>query len=74
MTIDDYQKLPEIIESGEVYETQIRRYVLLKVDAKTYRAAMKVTQDSSEVYLLSLVAQSDKKADKEIRNKFEKVR
>lgn len=74
VTIDDYRKLPEIIENGEMYETQIRRYVLLKMNEKTYRAAMKVTQDGSEVYLLSLVAQSDEKAEKEIRRKFEKVR
>lgn len=74
VTIDDYRKLPEIIEDGEMYETQVRRYVLLKMDNKTYRAAMKVTQDGREVYLLSLVAQSDAKAEKEIRRKFEKVR
>lgn len=74
ITLADYKKLPEIIANGEIYETQERRYVLLKIDGKTYRAAMKVTQNKTEVYLLSLVAQSNKKADKEIRAKFKRIK
>jgi hypothetical protein len=74
VVLSDYQHLPEIIETGEIYKTLLRRYVLLKSNGKTYRAAMKVTQDGKEVYLLSLVVQSDSKATKEIRRKFEKIR
>lgn len=72
--IDDYRKLPDIIETGEFYPTQKRRYVLLKVQEKTYRAALKVTQDGSEMYILSLICQSDEKANREIRNKFTRIR
>ena len=72
--IDDYKKLPEIIECGEVYPTSNRRYILLKVEGRTYRAALKVTQDSREVYILSLIYQPDEKAEKEIRKKFERIR
>lgn len=74
ITIEHYKQLPEIIEKGEVYPTQTRRYVLLKVEDKTYRAALKVTQDGSEVYILSLIYQPDEKAEKEIRKKFNRVR
>ena len=74
ITLDDYKKLPEIIAKGEIYETQERRYILLKIEEKTYRAAMKVTKSKTEVYLLSLIAQSNKKADIEIRNKFKQLR
>ncbi|MGB4498897.1 MAG: phage minor head protein [Methylococcaceae bacterium] len=74
ITIEHYKQLPEIIEKGEVYPTQKRRYVLLKVEDKTYRAALKVTQDGSEVYILSLIYQPDEKAEKEIRKKFNRVR
>ena len=74
ITIEHYKQLPEIIEKGEVYPTQTRRYVLLKVEGKTYRAALKVTQDGSEVYILSLIYQPDEKAEKEIRKKFKRIR
>jgi SPP1 gp7 family putative phage head morphogenesis protein len=74
ITIEDYRKLPDIISNGEVYETQYRRFVLLRLDGKTYRAAMKITQNGDEAYFLSLVKQSDVKSDKEIRGKFNRIR
>lgn len=72
--LEDYQKLPDIIAKGEIWNKERKRYVLLKSGEFTYRAVLKVTQDNSENYLLSLIKQSDEKASKEIREKYEKIR
>jgi hypothetical protein len=72
--LEDYQKLPDIIAEGEIWNKERKKYVLLKLGKFTYRAALKVTQNSSENYLTSLIKISDKKASKEIRKKYKRIR
>ncbi len=72
--ITDYRRIPDIIANGEVYRSHGKRYVLLRSGDMTYRAAIKVTQDGGRNYFLSLIQQSDFKADKEVRKKYERLR
>lgn len=74
VTIDDYRLIPEIIENGELYQQQNKRYALLHKDGRLYRAAIKTTQDGKEVYFLSLFFTTEELADIQIRNKFERLR
>jgi len=73
ITAKDYQLIPEIIEHGEIYRQNEKRYVLLHKNGKLYRAAIKTTQHG-EIYFLSLFVTTKYLADVQIRNKFEKIR
>jgi hypothetical protein len=53
ITAKDYQLIPEIIENGEIYRQNEKRYVLLHKNGKLYRASIKTTQHG-EIYFLSL--------------------
>lgn len=70
----DYALIPEIIENGEVYKQKEKRFVLLHMDGKLYRAAIKITQDEKETYFLSLFTTTEELADIQIRKKFERLR
>lgn len=72
--IDDYRLIPEIIEYGELYQQQNKRYALLHKNGRLYRAAIKTTQDGKEVYFLSLFFTTEELADIQIRKKFERLR
>lgn len=74
ITAKEYSLIPEILEKGEMYRQKTKRYVLLHKDGKLYRAAIKTTQDESEVYLLSLFSTTEELADIQIRKKFERIR
>ncbi len=70
----DYALIPEIIENGEVYQQKEKRFVLLHMNDKLYRAAIKTTQDGKETYFLSLFTTTEELADIQIRKKFERLR
>ena len=72
--LDDYQKIQEIVETGEMYQQNNYRYVLLKQDDQLYRAAFKVTQDKEKLYFLTLFRTTEELADLQVRQKFKKVR
>ncbi|MGK5081555.1 hypothetical protein [Janthinobacterium sp. HLX7-2] len=45
VTLEDYQKIPDILDQGEVYQQGDARLVYLARDGVLYRAALKRTQD-----------------------------
>jgi len=67
--IEDYRKIPRIIEKGEVWRRADRtdRLVYLELDGKLYRAALKRTKDGGENYFLTLFETSEELADRQVR-------
>ena len=74
LSIEDYKKLPDIIARGEIYQQGELKLIYLWDDGTLYRAAVKTTADGRENYLVSLFKMSDKNADRDVREKFEKIR
>ena len=72
--IADYQKIPDIIARGEVYQQSDERLIYLAEQGVLYRASLKRTGDMNENYFLSLFKTTDMKADKEVRKKFSRIR
>ncbi|MCF6246911.1 MAG: hypothetical protein L3J69_06065 [Desulfobacula sp.] len=72
--LDDYLNIPEIIENGEVYKQGDARLVLLYKKDKLYRAALKRTKDRKENYYLTLFEIDEGRADRQVRNKYERIR
>ncbi len=70
----DYQKLQKIIDGGEVYKAEDRRIILLALEGRLYRAAVKVDQKQERIYLLSLFETNQAAADRQVRRVMEKVR
>jgi len=70
----DYQKLQAIMDSGEVYRQGNVRLVFFRTDDGVwYRAAVKVTRDGNEIYLVTLF----RTRERDVRNaraNLEKVR
>lgn len=63
--VDDYARIPELLKSGEVWAgPQDRRFVLLKIAGKPYRAALKIDQSGDEAWLLSLIYNEKQKPPK----------
>jgi hypothetical protein len=71
--LNDYRKVPEILDKGEVWQRADRdeRLVYLHSGDKFYRAALKKTKSGSENYFLTLFTTSDELADEQVR-KFRK--
>lgn len=69
----DYQRIPDIIRLGEIYQQGNKRFALLYADGVLYRAAIKITADGSKVYFLTLFRTTEELASIQIRNKFERV-
>jgi hypothetical protein len=74
MEIRDYRKIPEILETGEVYKRGDARLVYLKDGDKLYRATLKRTEDGRENYFLTLFATTETSAENQVRRKLERVR
>lgn len=74
ISIEDYQKLPEIIRRGEIYLQSDVRLVYLNLDEKLYRVSIKTDRERLKNYLLSLFKTNDKQADKQIRNRLKRLR
>ncbi len=72
--IDDYRLIPELLESGEVYQQGDNRLVYLMKKNRLYRAALKRTKDGRENYYLTLFETTEEKAQKEVREKYRRVR
>ena len=63
--VDDYRQIAEIIAKGEVWSGHAeRRYLLLWVNGKPYRAAVKVDAKNREMWFLSLVISGKQKPPK----------
>ena len=53
-------KVPDLLRDGEIWaRPQERRFVLLKIDGKPYRAALKIDASRTEVWFLSLIYKAD---------------
>lgn len=74
MTIEDYRKIPEIVDNGEVYKHKEERLIYLLLDGVLYRAALKRTVSGNDNYFLTLFKTTDEKADREVRRKYERIR
>lgn len=72
--LDDYRNIPEIIETGEVYKQDDTRLIYLKMGDRFYRAALKRTRDGKENYYLTLFTTTEKQADWQVRERYERVR
>ncbi len=63
--IHDYVKVPELLRIGEVWAgPQERRFVLLKIEGKPYRAALKIDISGKEAWFLSLIYNEKQKPPK----------
>lgn len=63
--IDDYMMIPDIVHNGAVWGGhQERRYLLLRIGNKPYRAAIKTSQDHADAWFLSLVISGKQKPPK----------
>lgn len=74
MTLADYQRIPDILDRGEVYQQGDERLIFLRAGDKLYRAAVKVTKDGTQNYFLSLFKTSDTLAAQQVRSRLEKLR
>ncbi|MCU0806553.1 MAG: phage minor head protein [Candidatus Contendobacter sp.] len=71
----DYILAQRILDEGELYEQGPGRMIaLLKIDGKLYRAALKRTGDKEKNYWLTLFLTDEDRANREVRNKFKRVR
>jgi hypothetical protein len=65
VAIEDYQSIPDIIQNAKVWAGhKARRYLLLWIGGKPYRAAIKTDANGIEVWFLSLVISGKQKPPK----------
>jgi hypothetical protein len=62
--IEDYRQIPLIIRNGTVYASRQKRFVLLWLGARAYRAAIKVDATGNEMWFLSLLCSTKQKPPK----------
>jgi hypothetical protein len=63
--VDDYERIPQLLRDGQVWAgPQDRRFVLLMVEGKSYRAALKTDQSGQEAWFLSLIYNEKQKPPK----------
>lgn len=74
MRIDDYRKVPIIIAEGAVYKAGNSRLIYLWSEGFLYRATLKTTKTGDANYFISLFKTTEKDADKQVRNKMERIR
>lgn len=72
----DYRRVQELLDHGEVYrrDSEDGRLIYLTVDGVTYRAALKRTQNGKRNYFLTLFRVKESAADRNVRNKMERLR
>ncbi len=70
----DYQRIPEILDRGEVYLQGNSRLIFLQDGDRYYRAAIKRTRDGSENYFLTLFETTEERAMRQIRQKYKRIR
>ncbi len=72
--LDDYRRLPEILAEGEVWQQGETRLIYLRDKERYYRAALKRTRDGRENFFLTLFETTRDKADRDVRNKYKRIR
>jgi len=76
VALADYQRIQRLLDEGEVYRRpgSDDRLVYLTLAGVLYRAALKRTSDGRKNYFLTLFKTSDSKAEREVRNRMERIR
>jgi hypothetical protein len=74
IALKDYRRIPEILDSGEVYRQDEQRLIYLQDGRRYYRAALKRTKDGRENFFLTLFETTEAKALEEVRQKYERIR
>jgi hypothetical protein len=65
ITAEDYLCIPQIVREGQVWGGhKDRRYLLLQISGKPYRAAIKIDETGQEAWFLSLVVSPKQKPPK----------
>lgn len=65
VAFEDYLRIPEIMRSAQVWAGhKDKRYLLLLLAGKPYRAAIKIDASGNEAWFLSLVVSSKQKPPK----------
>lgn len=65
ISVEDYRAIPDIVKNGEVWAGHSpRRYLLLWIGGKPYRAAIKTDAKGEEAWFLSLVVSGKQKPPK----------
>ncbi|NVM78894.1 SPP1 gp7 family putative phage head morphogenesis protein [Duganella sp. SG902] len=72
--LEDYQKIPDILDRGAVYKQGEDRLVVLQLDGVLYRAGLKRTKSGLKNYFLTLYRTNDKAAERSVTSKFERLR
>lgn len=73
ITLEDYQKIPEILDSGEVYQQSEERLVYLSIGEILYRAVLKRTVDRALNFFLTLFRSEDS-AERQVRSRLPRIR
>lgn len=65
VTIDDYRTIPDIVSNAQIWHGHgTKRYLLLWIGDKPYRAAIKTDAPGMDVWFLSLVISGKQKPPK----------
>jgi SPP1 gp7 family putative phage head morphogenesis protein len=71
LKIDDYRRIPDIVDQGEAHTQGDNRLVFLFEGDVVWRLAMKATTKRHELYVISLFRTSREKAQREIRDRLQ---
>lgn len=72
--LDDYRKIPTIVDDGDVYQQAGNRLVYLQDQGYVYRLALKVSRDGKELFVLSLFRTTKAAVSKEVEGRLKKLR
>lgn len=71
--VDDYRRIPDIVDQGEAYQQADNRLVFLFEGDLVWRLALKATTKRTELYVLSLFRTTRSAAEKEVRERLKKI-
>jgi hypothetical protein len=70
LTVDDYRRIPDIVDQGEAFAQGNNRLVFLFEAGVVWRLALKATAKRHELYVIHLIKTSREKAQREIRDRL----
>lgn len=74
VTLDDYRRIPDIVDNGDVYQQAGNRLIYLQEGDAVYRLALKATKSSNELFVLSLFKTTRTAANKEVASRMKRLR
>jgi len=74
VTVDDYRRIPDMVDNGEVYQQAANRLIYLQDGDVVYRLALKATKPKDALFVLSLFKTTRAAADKEVASRMARVR